>query len=108
MSPVQMITDLLRSLPSSVRRTLYTVLALLGLGLAAADFLGVTSIGPVSMSRALEVYAYISPAMGLVAVANVGKPADEAEMVAEFDEDADLSAFEPVGAEEDVYGAAAL
>ena len=107
MSPVQIITDLLRRLPSSVRRTLYTVLALLGLALAAADFLGVTSIGSVSMSRALELYAYISPAMGLVAVANVGTPpADEA--VAEFDEDVDLSAFEPVGAEEDVYGAAAL
>lgn len=106
MSPVQIITDLLRRLPSSVRRTLYTVLALLGLGLAAADFFGVTSIGSVSMSRALELYAYISPAMGLVAVANVGKPADE--VVSEFDEDVDLSAFEPVGAEEDVYGAAAL
>ncbi len=77
MSPVQIITDLLRRLPSSVRRTLYTVLALLGLALAAADFLGVTSIGSVSMSRALELYAYISPAMGLVAVANVGKPPAE-------------------------------
>ena len=107
MSPVQIITDLLRRLSSSVRRTLYTVLALLGLALAAADFLGVTSIGSVSMSRALELYAYISPAMGLVAVANVGAPPVE-EAVAEFDEDVDLSAFEPVGAEEDVYGAAAL
>ena len=106
MSPVQIITDLLRRLPSSVRRTLYTVLALLGLALAAADFLGVTSIGPVSMSRALELYAYISPAMGLVAVANVSKPAELD--VAEFDDDVDLSAFEPVGAEEDVYGAAVL
>ena len=107
MSPVQIITDLLRRLPSSVRRTLYTVLALLGLALAAADFLGVTSIGSVSMSRALELYAYISPAMGLVAVANVGQARRRRE-VAEFDEDVDLSAFEPVGAEEDVYGAAAL
>ena len=72
MSPLQILTDLLRRLPSSVRRTLYTVLALLGLALALADWLGVTSIGSVSMSRALELYAYISPAMGLVAVANVG------------------------------------
>jgi hypothetical protein len=101
-----MATDLLRRLPSSVRRTLYTVLALLGLALSAAQFLGVESIGSVSMSRALELYAYISPAMGVVAVANVGKPAEEA--AAEFDEDVDLSAFEPVGSEEDVYGAAAL
>ena len=107
MSPLQILTDLLRRLPSSVRRTLYTVLALLGLALALADWLGVTSIGSVSMSRALELYAYISPAMGLVAVANVGAP-PAAEAVAEFDEDVDLSAFEPVGAEEDVYGAAAL
>ena len=107
MSPVQIITDLLRRLPSSVRRTLYTVLALLGLALAAADFLGVTSIGSVSMSRALELYAYISPAMGLVAVANVGTPPADEE-VTDFDEDVDLSAFEPVGAEEDVYGAAVL
>ncbi len=106
MSPVQIITDLLRSLPSGVRRTLYTVLALVGLALAAADFLGAASIGSVSMSRALELYAYISPAMGLVAVANVGKPTDQA--VPEFDEDVDLSAFEPVGSEEDVYGATVL
>jgi hypothetical protein len=101
-----MATDLLRRLPGSVRRTLYTVLALLGLALSAAQFLGVESIGSVSMSRALELYAYISPAMGVVAVANVGKPAEEP--AAEFDEDVDLSAFEPVGSEEDVYGAAAL
>ncbi|MET1060520.1 MAG: hypothetical protein ABWX84_13045 [Nocardioides sp.] len=106
MSPVQMAADLLRRLPSSVRRTLYTVLALLGLALTAAQFLGVESIGSVSMSRALELYAYISPAMGVVAVANVSKPADEE--VTEFEEDVDLSAFEPVGSEEDVYGAAAL
>ena len=38
MSPVQIITDLLRSLPSKVRRTLYTVLAVLGLALAFADW----------------------------------------------------------------------
>ena len=36
----------------------------------------------------------------------MSKPADAE--VADFDEDVDLSAFEPVGAEEDVYGAAAL
>jgi hypothetical protein len=108
MSPLQMATDLLRALPSSVRKTIYTVLALLGLALAGLELLGVSELGPISMSRALEVYAYISPAMGLVAVANVNKPADVEAVGGDFDEDVDLSAFEPVGSEDDVYGAAAL
>ena len=107
MSPLQMATDLLRALPSSVRKAIYTVLALLGLVLAGLELLGVSEIGPISMSRAFEVYAYISPAMGLVAVANVNKPADVDAVGDDFDEDVDLSAFEPVGSEEDVYGAAA-
>ena len=106
MSPITMATDLLRSLPSKVRRTIYTVLALLGLALATCDFLGINDLGPISLDQALQMYAYISPAMGVVAVANVGKPAEEP--VSEFDEDVDLSAFEPVGSEEEVYGAAVL
>jgi hypothetical protein len=101
-----MATDLLRSLPGPVRRTIYTVLALIGLGLAACAALGVSDIGPISLERALQVYAYVSPAMGVVAVANVGKPAEE--IADDFDEDVDLSAFEPVGTEDEVYGAAAL
>ena len=71
--PVQIITDLLRRLPSSGegRSTpCWRCWARTGRG----RLLGVTSIGSVSMSRALELYAYISPAMGLVAVANVGAP----------------------------------
>ncbi len=106
MSPLQMATDLLRSLPGPVRRTIYTVLALIGLGLAACAALGVSDIGPISLERALQVYAYVSPAMGVVAVANVGKSAEE--IADDFDEDVDLSAFEPVGTEDEVYGAAAL
>ena len=106
MSPIQLATDLLRRLPSGWRKAIYTVLAVLGLALAAADFLGVTSIGPVSMERALQLYTYVSPAVGVVAVANVNKPAEEA--VGDFDEDVDLSAFEPIGTEDEVYGPAAL
>jgi hypothetical protein len=106
MSPVQALTDLLRRLPQGLRKTIYSVLALLGALLATLVAFGVSDLGPISLTRALELYAYVSPAIGVVAVANVtATPAEEA--VAEFDEDVDLSAFEPVGSEDDVYGAAA-
>jgi hypothetical protein len=106
MSPVQALTDLLRRLPQGLRKTIYSVLALLGALLATLVAFGVSDLGPISLTRALELYAYVSPAIGVVAVANVAAtPAQEP--VAEFDEDVDLSAFEPVGSEDDVYGAAA-
>ena len=105
MSPLQALTDLLRRLPQGLRKTIYFALALLGALLATLVAFGVSDIGPVSLTRALELYAYVSPAIGVVAVANVNKPAEESP--AEFDEDVDLSAFEPVGSEDEVYGAAA-
>ncbi|RYP86660.1 hypothetical protein EKO23_08270 [Nocardioides guangzhouensis] len=105
MSPLQALTDLLRRLPQGLRKTIYSALALLGALLATLVAFGVSDIGPISLTRALELYAYVSPAIGVVAVANVNKPADAP--VAEFDEDVDLSAFEPVGSEDEVYGAAA-
>ena len=105
MSPLQALTDLLRRLPQGLRKTIYSALALLGALLATLVAFGVSDIGPVSLTRALELYAYVSPAIGVVAVANVDKPAEESP--AEFDEDVDLSAFEPVGSEDEVYGAAA-
>ena len=105
MSPLQALTDLLRRLPQGLRKTIYSALALLGALLATLVAFGVSDIGPVSLTRALELYAYVSPAIGVVAVANVNKPAEESP--AEFDEDVDLSAFEPVGSEDEVYGAAA-
>ena len=105
MSPLQALTDLLRRLPQGLRKTIYSAVALLGALLATLVAFGVSDIGPVSLTRALELYAYVSPAIGVVAVANVDKPAEESP--AEFDEDVDLSAFEPVGSEDEVYGAAA-
>ena len=105
MSPLQALTDLLRRLPQGLRKTIYSALLLLGALLATLVAFGVSDIGPVSLTRALELYAYVSPAVGVVAVANVDKPAEESP--AEFDEDVDLSAFEPVGSEDEVYGAAA-
>ena len=105
MSPLQALTDLLRRLPQGLRKTIYSALALLGALLATLVAFGVSDIGPVSLTRALELYAYVSPAIGVVGGANVNKPAEESP--AEFDEDVDLSAFEPVGSEDEVYGAAA-
>ena len=105
MTPIATLAELLRRLPQGLRKTIYSILAIIGALLALLVSLGVNEIGSISLTRALELYAYISPAIGVVAVANVSKPVDEA--VADFDEDVDLSMFEPVGAEEDVYGAAA-
>ena len=105
MTPIATLTELLRRLPQGLRKTIYSILAILGAVLALLVSLGVSDVGPISLTRALELYAYISPAIGVVAVANVSKPVEGP--AADFDEDVDLSTFEPVGAEEDVYGAAA-
>jgi hypothetical protein len=109
MTPIKIIGDALQALPAPARKTLYTILALVGVGLAVCDALGVNDLGPVALDQALQAYAYLSPAIGAIAVANVGRPvqAEEVEL-ADFDEDVDLSSFEPVGLVSDVYGEATI
>lgn len=112
MTAMQPLTDLLRSLPSGVRKTLYALIVVLGAVLAILDAAGVTDLGPITVDQALQIYAYVSPVAGVVAVANVGRPSTAAEAEAEagmpaYDEDADLSSFQPVGDVEEVYGQAA-
>jgi hypothetical protein len=109
MSPLKPLTDALQALPSAVRKTIYSLLALAGVALAICNMTGVEDLGPLTLSQALQVYAYLSPVMGAVAVANVGQRAPKAPESAElsdFEEDVDLSSFEPVGLVSDVYGEA--
>jgi hypothetical protein len=102
MNPLTSVADVLRGLPASVRKTIYSVLALVGAALAACVALGIEQIGPVTVDRLLQVYAYLSPLMGAVAVANVA-PVEGDPGLMDFDEDVDLSSFEPVGDESEVF-----
>ena len=107
MNPLTPVAELLRALPRGVRRTIYSVLAVLGAVLAALVGLGVEEVGSVTVDRLLQVYAYLSPLMGVVAVANVTPSDGTATLVDfDFDEDADLSSFQPVGSEGDVFAEA--
>jgi hypothetical protein len=103
------IQTLLQELPPPLRKTLYALVTIVGLVLAILQTLDVNDLGPLTMTQALQVYAYVSPLVGAVAVANVKKPVVESaglgELVQEYD--LDMSAFEPVGDMDDVYGAAA-
>jgi hypothetical protein len=106
MNPLTIATQLLRDLPSPVRRTIYTVLALVGAVLAGLVAVGVDRIGSLTVDRMLQVYAYLSPLMGVVAVANVTPGEGSEQPLLDFDEDADVSSFEPVGDESDVFAEA--
>ena len=103
MNPMTTAAGLLRDLPPGLRKAIYTVLALTGAVLAALVGAGVEDLGPVTVDRLLQVYAYLSPLMGVVAVANVTPGEGEDRMLMDFDEDADMSSFEPVGDENDVF-----
>jgi hypothetical protein len=106
------IQSLLQELPAPVRKTLYALIAIVGLVLAILQTLDVNDLGPLTMTQALQIYAFLSPLVGAVAVANVSKPAPgsmvEAAGLGELvqDYDLDMSAFEPVGEIADVYGEA--
>lgn len=110
MTPTQLAARAFQALPPPLRKTLYTVLGLAGLALAVCSGLGVDDLGPVTLAQALQVYAVLSAATGGVALANVGRQPRRQEMQADslggFDEDADLSSFQPVGLVTDVYGEA--
>ena len=103
MNPMTTAAGLLRDLPPGVRKTIYTVLALVGAALAGLVAAGVDDLGPVTVDRMLQVYAYLSPLMGVVAVANVTPGEGDDRTLLDFDEDADTSSFEPVGDESDVF-----
>lgn len=106
MNPLSSTADLLRDLPRGVRKAIYSVLALAGAALAACVAVGIKDIGPVTVDRLLQVYAYLSPLMGAVAVANVMPGDTDPALLGDFDEDADMSSFEPVGDESDVFAEA--
>jgi hypothetical protein len=102
MTAIQAPADLLRRLPSSARTTIYTAFVFIGAALGVCQTMGVETIGPVTVTRALEIYAYLAPLSGVVAVANVTKPAGTDEEI-EPEGPVDLSMFEPVGDPEDVF-----
>ena len=108
MSPIQIVPEILRRLPSRVRSAVYTTLALIGAALAVCTALGVKDLGPLTVARALQIYAFVSPLVGGVAVANVGQSAGAAGLPGDsvsFDEEsADLSSFEPVADAGEVFG----
>ena len=95
MPGIALVTDLLRRLPSNVRRSLYVVVSLVGAALAVFQLIGWQQLGPVSLQQALSAYALISPAVGVVAVANVSPAESFEELGQGFDADFDLASFEP-------------
>jgi hypothetical protein len=101
MNSLSVITGLLQRLPATVRRALYSFVSLAGLVLAVVQLLGWEDLGPISVARALQAYALVSPAVGVVAVANVTPAAPDVEDFGQdFDDDVDLSSFVPA-AEDD-------
>jgi hypothetical protein len=107
MNPTQPLAALLQQLPPWLRSSLYTIVVIAGAALAVLSTLGVRDLGPLTLAQALEAYAVLSAGTGGIAVANVGAPEAHTEAAGEysqFDEDADLSSFEPVGLVTDVYG----
>lgn len=106
MNPLATAASLLRDLPAPVRKTIYTLLALVGAVLAGLVAVGVDEVGSLTVDRMLQVYAYLSPLMGVVAVANVTPGEGDEQALLDFDEDSDVSSFEPVGDESDVFAEA--
>ncbi len=102
------IQSLLQDLPAPLRKTLYWLVTIFGLVLAILQSADVTDLGPLTMTQAFQIYAFLSPLVGAVAVANVNKPTGDSAGLGELvqDYDLDMSAFEPVGDIDDVYGAA--
>jgi len=98
----------LRALPPGLRKTLYSLLTAVGGVLAALVAAGVKDLGPVTVDRLLEVFAYLSAALGVVAVSNVTPQEDAGAAVGllDFDDDLDMSSFEPVQDESDVFAEA--
>lgn len=64
----------LTSIPPKVRKVLYLVYGVVGLVLGAFQVAGVDAVGPVDVSTALAVYAYVGVALGFTAGSNVDTP----------------------------------
>jgi hypothetical protein len=103
MNPVTLATDLLRGLHPRIRKTIYTVLAAVGAVLAGLVAAGIKDLGPLTVDQLLQAYAYLSPLMGVVAVANVTPGEGDEASLLDFDEDADVSSFEPIDDESEVF-----
>ena len=107
MTPVTILTDLMRRLPQGTRKTIYSALALVGAVLAVCGYYNIDDLGPVSLARAMEIYTTASPIIAGVAVANVNTPDKSLQpAVGAFDEDVDLASFEPVGDASEVFSEA--
>lgn len=104
MTPTRLLSESLQRLPEPLRKTLYSILGLIGAALAVCAALEINDLGPITLTQALEAYAFLSAATGGVAFANVGDKSTEPVPISEFDEDVDLSSFEPIGHVDDVFG----
>ncbi|MGH3362863.1 MAG: hypothetical protein ACRDOM_10445 [Nocardioides sp.] len=104
MTPTRLLSESLQRLPEPLRKALYSILGLIGAALAVCAGFGIEELGPVTLTQALEVYVFLSAATGGVAFANVGDKSTEPAALSDFDEDVDLSSFEPVGHVDDVFG----
>jgi hypothetical protein len=97
---LSVVTGMLQRLPANVRRTLYSVISVAGLALVVAQMLGWQDLGPISVDQALQAYALVSPAVGVVAVANVSPSTQGVEdfdpHLGDFEDDFDASSFDPV------------
>lgn len=106
MPGLSMISDQLKRLPANVRKTLYTIVSLAGIGLVVCQAMGWKTLGPIDLDQAMQAYALISPVAGGVALANVS-PSDQGieDFGQDFDEDDfDLSSFEPIGPDDGFNG----
>jgi hypothetical protein len=99
----QLLATGLRALPSPVRRALYALMLVVGAGLSALQAAGVDSVGGLTLTRALQIYAYLAPLTGVVAVANVSPSSGSGMELPPVDDTVDLSSFEPVGDGSDVF-----
>lgn len=69
----------LSALPPKVRQVCYLIAAIVGLVLGACQVYGTETLGPVDVSKALEVLGYLSIALGLTAASNMPSVEDVAE-----------------------------
>jgi hypothetical protein len=105
MTSISVIAGQLQRLPANVRRTLYSIVSLAGLVLLVVQLLGWHDLGPISVDQALQVYAVVAPAIGVVAVANVSSPTPDVEEFGEdSDEDFDFASFVPAAQDDDFSG----
>ena len=102
MSALQLIADLLRRLPRPVRQAIYTVWTLLGAVLAAWQYFNWSDIGSLSVTDALQAYAFLSPVLGTLAAVNSAKPR-ETEMVDFGEDEGDLPSFDPLTEPDEVF-----